>query len=401
MRVATWTVATLVGVLLAATACTPTESEPEPVPVAWHEVALPAPPAGERNVVRAAAVCDGRWYLVGAYGGAADDTRPAAWSSDDGEHWSAMAVAAESYYGVRSVLYTAGCRQGRLAAIGGKPGGAHGNPRVSSYHLVPAADGTEVLTEVLARFELYGGPTATNVGRLSAGPDGWIITGNRSSGAAVWLSSDASRFELLEGAPGLATTPERVTWASDAAGHNGRWVVVGGTITTGRIDRDAAAWTSADGSTWVPVAVPGSPEYDEMSVVAKQGDGLVAVGQNGSTFQAWRLTTDGWQLAGRFGSTRADATPGARGTAVAAVDIGVTGGTVVAAVVVGGANQLWWSSDGGAGWRPAPPPIPMPAGSDKGVAVAGVPGQGGSPDRVLVCIDDGNAARVFLADVGA
>ena len=45
-----------------------------------------------------------------------------------------MTVAADSYYGVRSVIFTADCRDGRLAAIGGRPGGAHGNPRVSSYH---------------------------------------------------------------------------------------------------------------------------------------------------------------------------------------------------------------------------------------------------------------------------
>lgn len=392
-----------VGVLLAASGCTNGgEPAPPPIQVAWHEVSLPAPPPGERNVLRAAAVCDGHWYLVGAYGGNGDATRPAAWTSDDGEHWSTMALKADSYYGVRSVLFTAACRDGRLAAIGGRPGGAHGNPRVSSYHLVPATDGTEVLTEVPARFELYGGPTATNVGRLSAGPDGWIIAGNRSSGAAVWLSSDASRFEILEGAPGLATTPDRVTWASDAAGDDGQWIVVGGTIATGRIDRDAAVWTSQDGARWESVPVPNSPEYDEMTVVAEQGDGLVAIGQNGATFQAWRLTADGWQFGGRFGSTRpSETTPAARGTAVGAVDLGVTRDTVLAAVVVGGAYQLWWSSDGGIAWRAASEPMPMPAGVNNGVAVAGIPGTGGSPDRVLVSIDDGTGARVFLSDVGA
>lgn len=391
--------ATATLALVAGGACTgPNEPDPAPEPVglSWQEVRLPAPPAGERIILRAAAVCGGRWYLAGAYGGAGDATRPAAWTSEDGRDWFAMTVRADSYYGVRSVIFTAACREGRLAAIGGKPGGAHGNPRMSSYHLVPAADGTEVLTEVAARFELFGGPTATNVGRLSAGPAGWIITGNRASGAAVWLSRDASQFEIVEGAPVLSSTPGLVTWASDAAGHDGQWMVVGGTIAAGRIDRDAAVWTSADGATWQSVPAPGSPEYDEMTLVVEQGDGLVAVGQTGATFQAWRLTEAGWRLGGRFGSTQQSGAS-SRGGAVIAADLAVAGGTLVTAVIVGGMYELWSSADRGDSWRPVVAPMAMPAGATQGLALAGVPAAGGTPDRVLLAVDDGTGAKVFLA----
>ena len=45
--------------------------------------------------------------------------------------------------------------------------------------------------------------------RLVAGPAGFLITGNRTSGAAVWTSPDASEFEIIEAAPGLASDAAR------------------------------------------------------------------------------------------------------------------------------------------------------------------------------------------------
>jgi hypothetical protein len=388
------------GLIMAAAACDagPPAPPPPPTPVDldWQEITLPPPPAGERIVLRAATACDGRWYLTGAYGGPGDTTRPAAWMSTDGRTWTAMNVAADSYYGVRSVIFTAACRDGRLAAIGGRPGGAHGNPRMSSYHLVTAPDGTEVLTEVAARFELYGGPTATNVGRLSAGPKGFMIAGNRASGAAVWNSVDASKFEIVEGAPVLSTTPDRATWASDAAGGEDRWTLVGGVLRAGHIDRDPAVWTSPDGLVWQEVAVPAEPEYDEMTLVEPHGDALVAVGQSGPTFRAWRYAGGQWQPAGRFGSTQG-LTQGGRAGAVLATSLSTTPDAVLAAVADGSAYQMFLSRDGGLTWHPLTAPMTTPAGSGTGLALTGV--VDGGAQRVLLAADDSASARVFLADL--
>lgn len=354
-------------------------------------------------MLRAIAVCRDAVYLVGAYG-KGDDTRPAAWSSPDGRTWAEFPVFAESYYGVRSVMHTVACRDGGdVAAIGGKPGGAHGNPRVSSYDLVTeAGDGAAphgVLKEVHARFELFGGPTATNVGRLDAGPDGWIITGNRASGAAVWLSPDAAAFEIVEGAPVLSSSAERATWAADAAAHGGEWVVVGGVVAQGRSDRDPAAWVSADGLTWRSVPVPAEPEYDELAVVTPYRDGLVAVGISGPTFRAWRLDDSGWQAAGRFASTRPTAPAAGPAGAANAADLTASGDHLIAAVADGTAYQLWLSSDGGETWRPVPVPMHLPFGATRAVALGGLPGVGGEPDRVLLAGDDGAAGRLFLAEL--
>lgn len=392
--------ALLLAVAVSGGACDAGEdTAPDPLTLDWQEIALPAPPAGERIVPRAAAVCNDHWYLAGAYAAADGATRPAAWTSTDGRTWSAMTLAPNSYYGRRSVIHTAACRDGRLAAVGGKPGGAHGNPRVSTWHLV-SGPGGDVLAEVSARFELYGGPAAVNVGRLDAGPSGFLITGNRASGAAVWLSPDGARFDIVEGAPVLSSEPGRVqTWASDAVEHGGEWVVVGGTVDAGRIDRDPAVWTSADGASWRRPSVPGTAEYDELTLVVADGDALVAIGQHATTFRAWRLEGGEWRTAGRFDSTQPDAPPtGARG-APQASGLAAASGLIVAAVGDGVANRLWVSSDGGERWGELTAPAALPAGAERAVVVEGISGTAGGPGRLLLAVDDGTAGRIFLAGV--
>jgi hypothetical protein len=386
-------------------ACSSENPPPEPMHLSWQEITLPAPPPGERIAPRAVAVCGGRWFLTGSFLAADNATRPAAWTSRDGRTWTSMVVtpAADSYYGRRSLIYTAACRDGRLAAVGGKPGGAHGNPRVSSWLLsagtASPGPGGEALMEVNARFELYGGPKAVNVGRLVAGPSGWLIAGNRASGAAVWLSSDGSEFILREPTPGLSHEPDLYTWAADAVAHGGEWTVVGGTTTKGRIDRDASAWTSTDGASWRRQEVPADTEYDEITRVVAHGDNLVAVGLHGPTFQAWRRSGDTWQMAGRFGSTKPATAPAGPYSSPIAPALASAGGTLFAAVADGVDYRLWSSADSGDRWREVAPPLPLPAGASRAVALAAVGGGAGVADRILLVTDDGRAGRIFLAEL--
>lgn len=403
-RLAAAVVIALVG---AAAACT-SEPPPPPGPVEleWREITLPPPPDGTRNVLAGAAACDGRWYLVGGHDqtgvtpeeellGTDDTMDPAAWTSRDGQTWTALPVAAHSYYGVRSLLWGAACRNGTLVALGGKVGGAHGNPRMASYYPV-RADGTEVLTEVSASFELFGGPKATNVGRITAGPPGYLIVGNRSAGAAVWLSPTGEAFEIVEGAPVLSDSPERATWAADAAFHDGEWIVVGAVVLTGRADRDPAAWRSPDGRTWTAMTAEAAPDSDELTVVASVAGSLTAIGNHGPTFRAWRLEPDGWRASGRFGSTRAEPRDG-RLTSAIPVDLAAAGDHLVAVVKAGWTYELWLSADAGTSWRRVISPTPMPAEGGQRVAVAGVPGT----DQVLLLVDDGQSAHAYVTSVTA
>lgn len=431
----------LAGLLAVAllAACETAPAEPDrTIRPRWQPLTLPSPPGpAGRLTVRDVATCDGRWYVVGAVANPADgvrdaDTRPAAWHSSDGLVWTPLRLVPRSYYGERHVLYSVACSAGRVAVIGAKRGGAHANPRVSTWRSAP--DGS--LVEVTAPFELYGGPQAVDVARMSAGPGGFLIAGNRMSGAAVWRSRDAGRFEIVEAAPGLADDPRGGTWAFEAVATSAGWLLVGGIVRAGRTERDPLAWTSADGVRWQRVDLPATEEYEELQRVVLL-DGLpVAVGLRGTGFGAWRVAgpvgspgpvgsagptdpapssaaptastavpsaaastavpsvgadpvgTTGWTAVGRFGAAARSGVPRVR-------SLTVTGGRLLTATSDGERHGLWSSDDGGVSWRVVAAPVPLPAGVYQDVVLRA----GG--DRLVLVTDDGEQSRLWWADPAA
>ncbi|MEU4428872.1 hypothetical protein AB0F81_50380 [Actinoplanes sp. NPDC024001] len=298
------------------TACT----APVDVP-SWTRIDLPGASGAD---LRAAADCDGRWYVAGSLPDTTGRTRPAAWTSTDAVTWEPVRFSAlpTSEYGPQNVISAVACAAGRVVMLGSARGGAHGNPRVSTWHRL--ADGR--MTENPAPFETYGGDTAVDVAHLSAGPSGFALAGNRSTGAAAWFSPDGVTFTLVENAPGLASDATGRTAARDVVAlPDGRWMVVGG-----RDDR-AAAWVSRDGRRWTPADPPSAePGWTELQRAVRVGADVVAAGPRGTSFGVWRLRAGTWSELGVFGG----APTGVRSLAAA-------GGRLVA--VAGG---LWTSADG-------------------------------------------------------
>jgi hypothetical protein len=328
-------------------------SVPAPPALAWQEAVLPMP-AGTpgRLVVNDAADCAGRWYVAGGVLGAGDQTRPAAWDSADGRTWRSLTFAPlpGSFYGPQDLISSVGCAADRVAMIGARPGGAHGNPRVSTWRQLPGGR----LAEVSAPFETYGGEDAVNVAHVVGGPAGFLITGNRTSGAAVWLSPDAAAFRLIEDAPGLAGDAQHRTVARDAvAAADGSWVVVGGSAPKIGADQAPAVWSTVDGARWTRADVPAAPGFNELQRAVRLGADVVAVGPRGDRLGAWRGPA--WSQQGTFGSASTDVQ-----------SLAVSGGRLIAAAGAG----LWVSTDGGRAWRQALPP----AGAGPAPAVAGRPG---------------------------
>jgi hypothetical protein len=352
--------------------------------LAWRAVALPVPAgAAGRLILRDAATCGGNWYVAGAVAGADGATRPAAWVSRDGRVWRPMPMGARSTYGKIAVLYAAGCRDGALAAIGAMNGGAHGNPRVTQWRLRP--DGT--MDEVLAAFELYGGPDAVNVGRIAGGPAGWLIAGNRVGGAAVWVAGPAAAdFRLIARAAQLAGDGALATEAIDAAAYQGGWVVVGGGRRAGQRGGDPMAWTSPDGLNWRRMALSGNKggDYRVLQRVVATGDGLVAVGVDGDHFAAWRLDGGGWQPADRFSTLF----PGA----AQVQGLAGVGGRVWAAVNDGRQYTLWASPTAGRAWRQVQLPLSLAAaGADHALTVTA------AAHSLLLLADDSHSGQAWLA----
>ena len=344
--------------------------------------ALPVDPAGAagRVVVRDGAWCGTRWLVVGAIQDG-DETRPAVWSSPDARSWTTVPVRARSYYGKRAVLGSVACVGDRPVAVGSRPGGAHGNPRVSTFR----AQGG-VWVDVPAPFEQYGGPRAVNVGPVGAGPEGWLIAGNRTSGPAVWLARTPRSFRLVEGAPGLANDGDEAALASHAVWAAGAWHVVGGeSAGTGRAPR---AWTSADGRAWQRDRVPSGSRLDDLRRVVAQGDALVAVGRSATGFAAWRHAGGAWTRTGAFGSRAGSGLPDV-------VDLEATGEGLSVVVSDGSRYRLWTSRDGAA-WREEAFPVDVRPSGDTGAAIVS------SPHAMLLLVDDGRSSTVWLsADPGA
>jgi hypothetical protein len=348
----------------------------------WHEVTLPTPPGpAGRLAVRDATACAGRWYVVGAVIGAGESSRPAAWTSDDGRTWTLLPLDPSSYYARRAVLTSVACRDGRIAMIGSRSGGAHGNPRVTSWY--QRADGA--LVDMQAPFELYGGPEAVSVRRVVAGPSGWLIAGNRLSGAAVWVSADATDFRIVDDDPALRSDASTRTSALDQVWDGAAWTVVGRVETAGRVSPVPFAWTSSDGERWTREPVPTRTDgfADLERVVDDDGD-LTAVGLRGDHFGVWRRHGGRWTESGSFGGFAA----GSTGARFVSGLVGRSGDLV--ATVSDGARYLLWSDTGSGPWRQVVAPARPPSNGDTQVTVAS------DGDSVLLLSDDGTSGRVWL-----
>ena len=380
-------VAGLVG-LVSVGACSADSDEPasDPLPAAeaaWREVTLPVPagPSG-RIAVRDAAHCGGSWYVVGAVIGTDGSSRPAAWTSSDGRGWRAIPTAPVQFWAGQAVLSTVACRDGRIAAIGAKPGGAHGNPRTITWR--QRADGT--LVDVQAPFELYGGPSAVSVNRIAAGPDGWMIAGTRRSGAAVWVSPDSTDFRLVDDDPELSSDGEHRTTALDAVHDGTAWTVTGRVQMTGRVAPAPMSWSSADGSAWQREHVPaGTHGYADLQRVTQVGNRVVAAGVRGDTFGVWERRSGRWRAADEFGSIAGDSTRAPYVSGLAAAN----GSTLVS--VNDTARFQLWAADGD-GWREVGTPTRPAVTGDTQLTVAG------AGTTVLLLADDGTSGRAWIAD---
>lgn len=351
----------------------------------WVEVELPAPdgPSG-RPAVRDAVRCGGWWYVTGGVFHDSGESSPAMWRSRDGQSWTSLELVPEEYWARRSVISTVACHEGAVAMVGSKEGGAHGNPRVSSW--IRAEDGSYV--DVKAPFELYGGPAAVNVGEMAGGPEGFLIVGNRFSGASVWVSPDGQDFQLIDDDPELGKRAEfdtlgvGATWAAD------EWVVVGSGQRKDRVPRIPLAWSSADGLTWTLEEVPYGDDSSTLERAVATSDGVLAIGLRGDAFGAWRREAGEWRSGSEFG----DLVDGSTGTAYIS-SLSSAGDQVLAAVSDRETYRLFGSTDAGDDWSEVEVPLkPTPAGEQSLVAALG-------DGQVLLLADDAQRGRIWLADL--
>jgi hypothetical protein len=333
---------------------------------------------------RDATWCGGRWVVVGATSDATGDTRPAAWSSSDAGTWRPIALRpGRDYYAARALLGSVACSRDRLAVLGAKSGGAHGLPRTATWR--ERGDGS--LAVVRAPYLLYGGTQSVDVSRLLGGPDGFLVTGTRTSGAAYWTSRTGARFSLHAGVPGLANTRVTRTQATDAAFDGRRWTLVGtSTDVLGRLY--ATVWTPAGSGRWTRETLPGGRSASTADRALSLGDaiGPLVAGVLDDRFGLWLRTRGSWRLETPFGERDPD------GTAA----------PYVSGLVFVGAQLLTSYSDGarfglalggGAGLVDLPLPTTVTVTGDHTATLAA------HGDLALLLTDDGRRGRVWLTRI--
>jgi hypothetical protein len=352
---------------------------------AWQAVALPVGGPG-RAEVRDLAACSGHWYAAGGYLMPDASTRPALWTSPDARTWAQMPIRPKSFYGPGQLLSAVACRGDEVVAVGSTPGGAHGNPRISTW-----ASGGDGLNEVPAPFELYGGTDAIGTGRLTAGPTGWLITGTRrdangQAGAAVWFSADGRTFRLVDADPALESDARGLTTALDAAAGASGFTAVGTVLTPGSRTgaRDPAVWTSSDGLAWRRQPVPATPQDETLDRAVPYRDGVLAVGERESGFGAWFGAAGGWRATGRFGAFAGTNVPLVNGLAVGADQRAY-------AIAGDGTRYRLWASPDAVNWTELALPAAVPATGQNRVSLVGTGGQ------LLLVAEDGTSTRLWTA----
>lgn len=364
------------GLVAAALAgCTGVDQSPKPEPlrVTWSQTGLPVP-SGDRAVVRAATWCAGRWVVVGATATTDGRTRPAVWTSTDARSWQSTALhPGRDFYTSREILGSVACSKGRIAAIGAKSGGAHGMPRTATWHQRP--DGS--LAAVRAPLQLFGGSEAVAVGALAGGPAGYLVAGTRTSGAAVWRSTNGAAFRLYDEVPGLSSTSRLRTQAAGAMPYRDGWLVVGeATEADGRLR--GVTWTGDRAGPWARLELPGGETVStaERIVVASGGPDVAGLLDDG--FGLWGLRGGAWSLVERFGSSDPDGTGASYVSGLAYAD-----GRLAATYSDGARFRLWVGED-------LPMPTEVTVDGDRTATVAA------HGRHLLLLTDDESAGRAWV-----
>ena len=231
---------------------------------------------------------------------AADPPVPRLLLFDGAGQLAELRLRSSSFYAPISEWRQVAERDGRLAAIAGARGGAHGNVRWTSF-LGAAPSG---VAEAVQTFETFGGPGAGGLIGVQYVDGRPVVVGSWSSrnvglDIAVWDLSGQTWVRRTTAAPALVSRAhEQLSARSVSSGVDG--LVISGAVTllrAGRVTTRASLWSSDPiGHRWRRVDLPADPASAVAEAqAARCFDAVcVAVGRDGDELALWEVeTTDG------------------------------------------------------------------------------------------------------------
>ena len=303
---------------------------------------------------------------------------PAAWTTTDLGHWSRVRTHPVTGYGGVAQFIMGADAGSRVVAYGQAFGGAHSNPRPTTW-----AGDVQHLGEYEQPYTLFGGEDAIGVDAMTSHAATVLISGAwdgpEGYGAAVWLTRDGIHWTRIADAPGLASARGEQTFASGATSAPDGFHLVGSTTRTdGRGPATTPlAWHSADGSAWTRTSL--STTTDAAARAAEcTGAGCTIVGGTLGASQQLRC----WRTDAAGAETAASAGPGHGLLDVQQVVR--TGGGELVVGAVDHVAALWTVGPDCTGWAA----VPSPASTED--ATAGVLGS-----VILLATTTADASRLW------
>lgn len=209
----------------------------------------------------------------GADGGEIGATTAAVWRSSDSRVWDRVAATPDGALANALMTRVLALPAGGFLALGEDPTSGAGiawtSPDAAAWHRVGAETGLDA-------------PGRMSLRAAADTPAGVLVAGSYRVGdtrkAAVWLSVDATTWRRVD-SPAFATSQAQEVAAVTGFGSG---IVAAGAATEEGTDA-AAFWTSPDGNTWDRVphdeATFGGAGSDAVTVLLTAGDGLLALGR--------------------------------------------------------------------------------------------------------------------------
>ncbi|MGC8633890.1 MAG: hypothetical protein ACP5VP_04375 [Candidatus Limnocylindrales bacterium] len=181
---------------------------------------------------------------------------------------------------------------------------------------------------------------------IAASPTGFVATGfsEAMGGSPVWFSADGLHWSLV------ASDQPQASDTVEATGVIYRW---GEFVMVGRLDSDAAAWTSLDGRHWtIHAPLPGGSDIVLEGLVSTLS-GFLSLGTGGTLVEAspgvFLSPVAPWTSKDGAGWTAGPSSPALFG---AYPTLAAAPGGYVAAGTVGSTGSGLWTSRDGTDWVP-------------------------------------------------
>jgi hypothetical protein len=186
-----------------------------------------------------------------------------------------------------------------------------------------------------------GGEAGPTRGRVA-------VVGRINADAAAWTSTDGVAWQSVDGGPAFVEAPE-TAMTTVVAGPKG--FVAGGTTGVGNRPGSARFWTSPDGTAWTRLPDGPGMRDGRVASIAAGSAGLVAVGTTGPVGNATGSAV--WTSADGSAWERVPASPELAAGEMASVTAGGPGWVAVGSDLASRAAIVWLSSDGRT-WRRVP-----------------------------------------------